>query len=234
MFAGPNGSGKSTIKGLLRDDWLGVYINADEIEASLRRGMLDLSKFQLDSAAATAALFHLKQSPRHAGIASHWEVVGSKLLPNTTVVDSYWASSLADFIRSELLKRGVSFSFETVMSHPDKVALLHKAQSCGYRTYLYYVATADAEINISRVKLRVAQGGHNVPEQKIRERYVRSLSLLHQAVSSSHRAYIYDNSGDEPQLLAEAETGVSLKIVVDVVPAWFYDALFDPFLMRHL
>lgn len=36
VFAGPNGSGKSTIKEMLQQEWLGVYINADEIEKSIR------------------------------------------------------------------------------------------------------------------------------------------------------------------------------------------------------
>jgi predicted kinase len=37
VFAGPNGSGKSTIRDLLREEWIGVYVNADEIEKVLRR-----------------------------------------------------------------------------------------------------------------------------------------------------------------------------------------------------
>jgi len=48
------------------------------------------------------------------------------------------------------------------MSSPDKVRLLEKAQELGYRTYLYYVATSDPIINISRMKNRVRMGGHNV------------------------------------------------------------------------
>lgn len=44
VLAGPNGSGKSTIKGELKPEWIGVFVNADEIERSLREsgGMLDL------------------------------------------------------------------------------------------------------------------------------------------------------------------------------------------------
>ena len=48
MFAGPNGSGKSTIKDMLPPEWLGVYINADDIEKSIRtHGHLNLSDFQV-------------------------------------------------------------------------------------------------------------------------------------------------------------------------------------------
>lgn len=72
----------------------------------------------------------------------------------------------------------MTFTFETVMSSRDKVDLLCKAQQLGYRTYLYYVATEDPIINISRVKARVRRGGHWVPEDKIVSRYSASLDLL--------------------------------------------------------
>jgi predicted ABC-type ATPase len=61
------------------------------------------------------------------------------------------------------------------MSHPSKVALLARAQMAGYRTYLYFIATDDPAINISRVRNRVKLGGHAVPEDRIVQRYHRSL-----------------------------------------------------------
>jgi predicted ABC-type ATPase len=82
------------------------------------------------------------------------------------------------------------------MSHHSKVDLLAQAQAAGYRTYLYFVATDDPVINISRVKSRVKLGGHNVPEDKIAERYHRSLELLMDAIRHTNRAYVFDNSGN--------------------------------------
>jgi len=83
-------------------------------------------------------------------------------------VDSYFASVAADFIRHKLLASGVSFTFETVMSSADKVSFLRKAQRHGFRTYLYFVATEDPIINISRVHNRVRLGGHPVPDMSAR------------------------------------------------------------------
>lgn len=60
-----------------------------------------------------------------------------------TKINAYFASVAADFIRIKLLSMKKSFSFETVMSFPDKVELVRHAQTKGYRTYLYYVATED-------------------------------------------------------------------------------------------
>lgn len=145
-------------------------------------------------------------------------------------VNSYYASVVVDFLRHRLLAQRTDFTFETVMSSPDKIAFLKQAQSAGYRTYLYYVATDDPIINVSRVRSRVALGGHPVPEDKIFKRYHRSLGLLRQAVSHSNRAYIFDNSGNEQDhtWVAEITDGKTFEIKSDLVPAWVVKVLMSP------
>lgn len=181
MFAGPNGSGKSTIKDILPAAWLGVYVNADEIEKSVRAtGCLDWAAFGLDVDQAELMSF-LQTSIllSKAGLLPQVHQLGrqpGRLLLGEVEINSYWASVLADFIRHKLLAAKVSFTFETVMSSPDKVDFLHKAQQAGYRTYLYFVATEDPDINVARVQYRVQTGGHPVAEDKIRSRYARSLA----------------------------------------------------------
>jgi len=93
-------------------------------------------------------------------------------------VNSYVASVLGDFIRQRLIANRDTFTFETVMSHPGKVALLRDVQAAGFETHLFFVATEDPQINISRVRARVLAGGHDVPEDKIIKRYHASLALL--------------------------------------------------------
>ena len=129
----------------------------------------------------------------------------------------------AAFIRSRLLDAGRSFSFETVMSHPGKITLLRDARALGFRTYLYFVATDNVELNVGRVGVRVQVGGHAVPEQKIRERYRRSLDLLPQAVRAADRAFLFDNSTEGHVLLAETTAGKIAEIHVkeDEMPSWF-------------
>lgn len=107
--------------------------------------------------------------------------------------------------------------------------MLRKAQLRGYRTYLYYVATEDPVINISRVKYRVKMGGHSVPEDKIISRYQRSLDLLIEATQFTNRAYIFDNSTHEHIWLAEITDGHLLEMKTDQVPAWFKKALGSKF-----
>ncbi len=111
------------------------------------------------------------------------------------------------------------------MSSRDKVDFLKKAQELGYRTYLYFVATQDPLINISRVKNRVKQGGHNVPKDKIISRYYGSLELLLEAVKNSNRAYIFDNSSQEKLWIAEISDGKYFQFKDENIPEWAYKYL---------
>lgn len=115
------------------------------------------------------------------------------------------------------------------MSHESKVEILKKAHKSGYRTYLYFIATDDPQINISRVKNRVKLGGHPVPEEKIEARYHRSLDLLYEAIQWTSRAYVFDNSGEKDQewLIAEVTDGEDLELKTDQVPAWFRRSVLD-------
>ncbi len=115
------------------------------------------------------------------------------------------------------------------MSSSDKVDFLKLAQENGFRTYLYYVATEDPLINVSRVSSRVKQGGHPVPEDKIISRYHRSLSLLYDASKFANRAYIFDNSDVQRVTIAEVTDGGLLEMKTESMPIWFKTALWDKF-----
>lgn len=236
MFAGPNGSGKSVLKSYLPESLLGVYLNPDEIEANItKRGCVDLQSFGIQtteeevlSAFTGSQLLHDKSFSKAAESLTFAE--GCLFFP-PGFINSYFASVLVDFIRGKLLKAGLTFTFETVMSHPSKVALLAKAQQAGYRTYLYYVATDAPEINVSRVANRVALKGHDVPSEKIITRYYKSLELLIEAIRHTNRAYIFDNSSNNADgthtWLAEITDGQILELKTHQVPAWFKHAVLD-------
>lgn len=136
-------------------------------------------------------------------------------------INSYFASVIASYIREKLLESKTSFTFETVMSSADKVEFLHKAQKSGFRTYLYFIATEDPRINISRVAYRVRTSGHPAPEEKIISRYYRSLDLLFQALRYSDRAYVFDNSGSNRIWLAEITDGAEVEIREEPLTNWF-------------
>lgn len=229
VFAGPNGSGKTTIfKGMLAKEeiQLGVYVNADEIELQLVQSTtLSFDAYQLT--VLDDSLKHFFRNSNFAPVKRKEEDLWKKLfvvnnsLTVDTRIDSYLAADLAEFIRQQLLENGVSFTYETVMSHEGKVQFMQSALQKGYRVYLYFIATEDPEINISRVNVRVAQQGHAVLPDIIKNRYYKSLGLLKAAVNQTSRAYIFDNSGEKADLIAEITDGVDVRLnnAVDV-PNW--------------
>ena len=234
MFAGPNGSGKSTLKSVLPKELLGVYLNPDDLESEIRRqGFLDFAAYGVTTTADevlpffTGSPFLISQGFGDA--AQQLGFANGRLDFGKVAVNSYLASVASDFLRQKYLEQKISFTFETVMSHSSKVDLLAQAQAAGFRTYLYFIATDDPAINISRVRSRVKLGGHAVPEDRIEKRYHRSLDLLLAAIQHTNRAYVFDNSGDNQKhtWLAEITEGRELEMKTDQAPAWFKRAVLD-------
>lgn len=234
MFAGPNGSGKSTVKADVPTSFLGIYLNPDEIEATVKQtGYYDLRG--LDLVVSEPELTNFFDTHPLIQRAEEGEYFGPIRLVNdgefiafdTIEFNAYFSAILTDFLRQKLIQAGRSFTFETVMSSADKVQTLQKAQQEGFRTYLYYVATEDPMINVARIRHRVKAGGHAVPTNKVIERYHRSLDLLLDAIRLTNRAYIFDNSGTSRQWVAEITEGTTIQLQTDTVPGWFVKAVLN-------
>lgn len=225
IFAGPNGSGKSTLNSVISDELLGIYINADEMEKTIHEvGYINFSSYLLEVNKDDLFKF-LSTHPLISKANLTDEILKLQFENNMLIfseikLNSYYTSVCADYIRHKLLDNNISFTFETVMSSPDKVEFMKKAKEAGYRVYLYYIATEDPIINISRVENRVEKGGHNVPIKKIKTRYYRSLDLLSLAVSNTDRAFIFDNSKSTKVWLAEITNAQDINLKTDVVPFW--------------
>jgi predicted ABC-type ATPase len=209
-----------------------MYVNADELEKEAKAtGFIDLSIFGIEVTLLELLAFHAEHYLLiKKGLTEQAErlgVQGAKVDYQNVQIDSYFASVISDLIRQRLLDKGVSFTFETVMSHPSKVEFMREAQARGYRTYLYFVSTENSEINVDRVEIRVQEGGHPVEPAKVRERYIKSLNLLPEAVAASDRAYIFDNSGDSSVLLAEITGGTQLEYRTEDISDWFFESYVD-------
>jgi predicted ABC-type ATPase len=96
---------------------------------------------------------------------------------------------------------------------------MRKANKQGYKCYLYFAAVSSPDISVDRVRQREQQGGHGVPEDKIRERYFRTLDNLVEAIRLSHRAYIFDNS-QTMKMVAEMGNDRELRPKGGYVPIW--------------
>ena len=104
------------------------------------------------------------------------------------------AAITADELRNKLIDNGESFTFETVLSTERNLLLLERAKEKGYFVRCIYVLTANPAININRIKTRVANGGHPVPDEKVISRYYKALDLIPRLVEVCDVCHIYDNT----------------------------------------
>jgi predicted ABC-type ATPase len=137
----------------------------------------------------------------HAHLASAGlRFVNADVLAAELAVEPYHAARLSDALRKALVGREESFVFETVFSDPvgDKVAFLTEAARCGYVVVLCYIGLSGPDQSLERVAMRVSQGGHDVPDDKLRSRFSRSLVNLQAAIAQLPHVLIYDNRPECP------------------------------------
>jgi predicted ABC-type ATPase len=124
------------------------------------------------------------------------------------------ARAWADARRAACLAQGKSFVSETVFSHPSKLDLMQEARVAGFAVVLLVVCVNDPRQLLGRVAQRVAEGGHDVPPERILARYPRTLQHLQQAMPLADLALLYDTSGvgrngiSGPKLVARWRQGV--------------------------
>jgi len=111
-------------------------------------------------------------------------------------VDAYEAARMVAALRHELVKQGESFVFETVFSDPvgDKLAFLKQTAQLGYAVVLCFIGIADVKTSQQRVAIRVSQGGHDVPADKLMARFPRTLANLKAATRELPCVLVFDNT----------------------------------------
>ena len=119
-------------------------------------------------------------------------------IKKSTLCTDLEAAQKAEQLREEHLSQHKDFCFETVLSTDRNLKLLKKAKENGYFIKCVYILTALPDVNVMRVRARVIQGGHGVPEDKIRSRYHKSLELIKEVIPVCDICHIYDNSDDIP------------------------------------
>lgn len=114
----------------------------------------------------------------------------------------------------ELIKSRSEFAFESTLASKGFAKVLKDCKNTGYTTNLLYMALPSVELAINRVKYRVLNGGHDIPEDVIRRRYIRSINNLFDLyLPMSDNAYIYDCSGVIPLICAAKENNGALEII---------------------
>lgn len=100
-------------------------------------------------------------------------------------------------LRRAAVGAGRPLVVETTLAGHGVLRLMAVARRAGYRIELHYVAVESPDRALSRIRTRVAQGGHHVPEADVRRRFARSLARLPAAVELSDEARLYDNTDRE-------------------------------------
>ena len=141
--------------------------------------------------------------------------------PAATLEESALGQQLAEERRLALMQARRDLVTESTFSHPSKLELVREAQRLGYLVLLYHVNVRSPDLSVLRVEARVREGGHPVPESKIRERFKRNQELIREAAAIADFAYVFDNSSlnDGPWLILQLQQGHVVSRVARL-PAW--------------
>ncbi|MFM8708428.1 MAG: AAA family ATPase [Planctomycetia bacterium] len=111
-------------------------------------------------------------------------------------LDAYEAAGLAAALRASLLEQAESFVFATVLSDPvgAKVAELEQAGRRGIHVVMMFIRIDSPDTSRQRVAMRVLQGGHDVPDEKLEKRFKRTLANLERAITTLPLVIAFDNT----------------------------------------
>ena len=130
----------------------------------------------------------------------------------------------------QAITSGRDYRFETTLGGRTIAQLLEQAARSGHRLHLWFCGLASADLHLRRVRSRVAHGGHDIPEEKIRERWNRSRENLIRLLPLIDHLRVYDNSADadpaeghrpKPLLLLELQRGkITAPADLSGAPDW--------------
>ena len=125
-------------------------------------------------------------------------ILSANLFSGNPGISQLEANSAAWHEGKRLLERAITekldFAFETTLGGKTIANLLDQALSQGIEVRIWYVGLEGVERHIGRVRSRVAQGGHDIPEERIRERYTQSRINLIRLLPRLTELLLYDNS----------------------------------------
>ncbi|HBH07115.1 MAG TPA: zeta toxin [Flavobacteriales bacterium] len=113
----------------------------------------------------------------------------------------------------ELVKGGKSFAFETTLATKGHFRRIQKGQQVGYTRILIFFWLNNVELAKERVKIRVKEGGHAIPDNVIERRYYRGLkNLFSMYLDEVEAIFIFDNSYGKPHLIARKNEGERMEV----------------------
>jgi predicted ABC-type ATPase len=150
-------------------------------------------------------------------------LLNADVLARELRLDPYTAAKAANVLRVELCALRESFVFETVFSDPVGVKLdfLKEYTRTGYNVILCFVGISGPATSEERVAMRVSQGGHDVPIDKLTARYPRVLENLRRAMRELPHVWIFDNDDLRvPFRLVAVVEGGKVSKLAEPLPRW--------------
>jgi predicted ABC-type ATPase len=154
--------------------------------------------------------------------------LNADILAGELAMDAYPAAEVAAQLRREFVNQGESFVFETVFSDPvgDKLTFLKQAAQQGYAVVMCFIGLADSNRSEERVAMRVTQGGHDVPSDKLTARFPRTMANLQQAIRELPCVLVFDNDDlRTPFRLAAIFQNGRRTFSAKSIPGWLEPAL---------
>ncbi|MEM7688995.1 MAG: zeta toxin family protein [Pseudomonadota bacterium] len=144
--------------------------------------------------AGKSTLYQTRVAPRFAGPFINADLIQHDELGKADPSAAYDAARIASERRADHIARGLDFVTETVFSHPSKLALIEEATAAGFDVIVMHVGVETPDLSVARVAARVEEGGHAVPEDKVRARYARNGALIRRAALMANAGLVFDNS----------------------------------------
>jgi predicted ABC-type ATPase len=195
VLAGHNGSGKSTMWYDRLADTLQIpLINADRMMLSILPDKRPLPDWAMLLRDQDTSWMHVAQLGVHAFVA-------------------------------QAMEDHVPFAMETVFSHwrekqdgtfESKIDQIKDMQAAGYFVLLLFVGLTSAQLSVARVATRKAQGGHDVPRGKLKERFPRTQKAISHALAQVDAAILVDNSRSLAKAFSVCRVQIKDEVQYDV------------------
>lgn len=161
------------------------------------------------------------------------DTVAQQLLAIHPSMTQSIANGHAWTLGKEMLEKAIArkqtYAFETTLGGNTITRLLTEAARIGMKVKIWYAGLESVELNIARVKARVEQGGHDIPEDAVRRRWDSSRRNLLKLLPHLDSLRLYDNSAEadprkgtppRPELLLQVESKKIVGIASREAPEW--------------
>ncbi len=133
------------------------------------------------------------------------DIIAAQLNPGNPESAAFSAGRIMLERIQETLAARKTFAIETTLATRTYLNLVKQARVSGYDIVLYFFYLPSADMAKERVKLRVSEGGHNIPPDVIERRYYSGIINFFQYILQVDRWYIYENTQPPPQPIARGE-----------------------------